>query len=325
MARLIVLDEFGGPEVLHLIDAEPREPSAGEVRVRIEAFAVNRLDLMMRAGKSPAPVALPQARLGVEGTGVIDAVGEGVTGLAPGTAVIITAIPDAPVNGCYADYLTLPASRVVPRPEGLDVFEAAAVWVAFSTAYGALVERAGMKAGDRMLVNAATGSVGRAAIHVANQVGAVPIALTRHSSNKEELLAAGAAAVIATDHDDPVSSVRMVTDGAGADVVLDLVTGPAQAELAVAARPAATLIAAGFLDLRPGPALADGVVFDRYRSFEHTLDPAVVQRMAAFLQAGVRRGALHPVVGEVFTMDGVAEAHRRVEDGTQTGKVVVAT
>ena len=119
MPRVVVFDEFGGPEVMHVVEEPVLEPTAGEVRVRIEAFAVNPLDQMMRSGTSPGPVPLPHARLGVEGTGVIDALGPEVTGLEIGDPVILTAIPDASVRGSYAEYTTVPARRVIARPAGL--------------------------------------------------------------------------------------------------------------------------------------------------------------------------------------------------------------
>jgi len=324
MPRVVVFDEFGGPDVMHVVEEPAAGPAAGEVRVRIEAFAVNPLDQMMRSGTSPATVPLPHARLGVEGTGVVDALGPGVTGLEIGDPVILTAIPDASVRGSYAEYTTVPASRVVTRPAGLGVTEAAAIWVAYSTAYGALVEKAGMRPGDRVLITAASGGVGRAAMQIANQIGAVPIAITRHTAKKDDLLAAGAAAVIATDHADVAEAVRRYTGGAGADIVLDLVMGPGQQDLLQAARPGGTLIAAGFLDPRPTPfpRSASLTIFS-YRGFDYILNDVVVKRMAAFLNAGVRLGALRPAVGEVFTLDDVAEAHRHLEKGLHTGKIVV--
>src|ERR1700726_4662745 len=176
MPRVVVFDEFGRPDVMHAVEEPVVEPAAGEVRVRIEAFAVNPLDQMMRSGTSPAIVPLPHARLGVEGTGVIDALGPGVTGLEAGDPVILTAIPDATARGSYAEYTTVPASRITARPAGLGITEAAAVWVAYSTAYGALVEKAKIRPGDHVLITAASGGVGRAAIQIANQIGAVPIA-----------------------------------------------------------------------------------------------------------------------------------------------------
>lgn len=324
MSRVVVFDQFGGPDVMHLIEEPVVEPAAGEVRVRIEAFAVNPLDRMMRSGVSPAPVALPHARLGVEGTGVIDAVGPEVAGLQTGDPVVLTAVPDANIRGSYAEYTTVPASRVVARPAGLAVVEAAAVWVAYSTAYGALVEKAGMRPGDHVLVTAASGGVGRAAMQIANQIGAVPLAVTRDAAKKDELIAAGAAAVIATDQVNIAEAVRHHTGGSGADIVLDLVRGPGQRELVAAVRPGATLVAADFLDPRPTP-FPDGVplTLHTYQSFEHTLDAVVVKRMAAFLTAGVRLGAVRPAIDKVFAIDDVVEAHRHLEKGVHAGKIVV--
>ncbi|MFC8525798.1 zinc-dependent alcohol dehydrogenase family protein [Nocardia sp. NPDC057227] len=323
MSRVVVFDEFGGPEVLRIVEEPVVEPAAGEVRVGVEAFAVNPLDAMMRSGAMPGAVTLPHARLGVEGTGVVDAVGPEVTEFAVGDPVVIAAVPDAGVRGSYAEFTTLPASRVIARPAGLTVPEAAAIWVAFSTAYGALVERAGVRAGDHVLVTAASGAVGRAALRIAARLGAVPIAVTRHSAKAGELLAAGAAVVVATDRENVADAVRRHT-GTGADVVLDLVAGPGRRDLLAAARPGATLIAAGFLDPRPAPATADSqVTIQPYRSFEHTLDPVVVARMAAALNAGIHDGAPRPIIDEVFALDEVIEAHRRLDRGAHTGKIVV--
>ncbi|MCO5995954.1 zinc-dependent alcohol dehydrogenase family protein [Actinoallomurus rhizosphaericola] len=326
MSRVVVFDEFGGPEVMHVVEEPVAEPAAGEVRVRIEAFAVNPLDLMMRSGTSPVTVPLPHARLGVEGTGVVDALGPETTGLEIGDPVILTAIPDANVRGSYAEYTTVPASRVVARPAGLGITEAAAIWVAYSTAYGALIEKAGMRPGDHVLITAASGGVGRAAMQIANQIGAVPIAVTRHTAKKDDLLTAGAAAVIATDDVDVAEAVRHHTGGAGADIVLDLVTGPGQQDLVKAARPGGTLVAAGFLDPRPTPfPRGTRLTIFSYQSFEHTLDAVAVKRMAAFLNAGVRLGALRPAIDEVLALDDVVEAHRHLEKGLHAGKIVVTS
>ncbi|MGA6206410.1 zinc-dependent alcohol dehydrogenase family protein [Nocardia testacea] len=324
MPQVVVFDRFGGPDVMHLVEEPAVAPAAGEIRVRMEAFAVNPLDQMMRCGGLPGAVDLPHARLGVEGTGVVDAVGPGVTGPQIGDPVILTAVPDASVRGSYAEYTTVPASRVITRPAGLGVVEAAAIWVAYSTAYGALVEKARMRPGDQVLVTAASGGVGRAAIQIANQIGAVPIAVTRQAAKRDDLRAAGAAAVIATDETDIVEAVRHHTGGTGADIVLDLVTGPGQQDLVAAARPGATLVAAGFLDPRPTPfPVGTPLTIHGYRSFEHTLDPVVVKRMAAFLNAGVRLGVLRPAVDTVFALDEVVEAHRHLEKGLHAGKIVV--
>ncbi|MET3424369.1 NADPH:quinone reductase-like Zn-dependent oxidoreductase [Actinoplanes tereljensis] len=324
MPRIVVFDEIGGPDVLHLVEEAVVEPAPDEVRVRIEAFAVNPLDQMIRAGQSPRPVQLPHARLGVEGTGVIDAVGSGVTGLAVGDPVLLAAIPDFETRGAYAEYTTVLASRVVPRPAGLDVPEAAALWVAYFTAYGALVEKAGMRPGDHVLITAASGGVGRAAIQIANQIGAVPIAVTRSSAKVQSLLDAGAAAVIATDREDVAEATRRLTGGAGADLILDAVMGPGLADLSLAAKLGGQLIAVGWLDPRPASFPANpSLTIRRFMGFADMVDPVIVRRVAAFLAAGVRSGVLRPTVDRVFTLDDIVEAHHYLEKGTPTGKIVV--
>lgn len=324
MPRAVVFDEFGAPEVLRIVDEPVAKPAAGEVRVKIEAFAVNRLDQMIRSGNSPRPIPVPHARLGVEATGIIDALGPGVEGLGIGDAVIITAIPDLGSNGTYADYTIVPAGRVIARPAGLDVTSAAALWVAYSTAYGALIEKAAIRPGDHVLITAASSSVGLAAIQIANHIGAVPIAVTRRTAKKDSLLTAGAGTVIATDRDDIVEATHRYTGGAGADIILDSVMGPGLAELAKAARQfSGTLVTVGWLDPRPAPFPMYPITMVRYMSFEHTLDNVVVRRMAAFLTAEVRTGALQPTIDRVFGLDDIVEAHRYLEKGQHVGKIVV--
>jgi len=101
--------------------------------------------------------------------------------------------------------------------------------------------------------------------------------------------------------------------------------GPGQPDLLKAARPEGTLVAAGVLDPRPAPFPGTPLTIFRYRSFEHTLDPVVVKRMAAYLNAAVRLGALRPAIGKVFALDDVVEAHRHLEQGLHAGKKIVVT
>lgn len=323
MAAVVVFDEFGGPDVLRIVDEPVSEPGPGELRVRIEAFGVNRLDQMMRVGESPGPIRLPHARLGVEGTGTVDAVGAGVDGVSIGDEVIITAVPDADVRGTYAEYTIVPAARVIARPDGIDAVGAAALWVSYSTAYGALVEKAGMRPGDQVLITAASSGVGLAAIQIANQIGAVPLAVTRSSDKTEALLNAGAAVVITSDSENVAEAARRHSDGAGVDIIVDSVMGPGLAELAGAAKVGGTLVTVGWLDPRPASFPMMPITIHRYASFEHTLDPVAVRRIASFLAAGLRSQALRPTVDRVFAFTGVADAHRHLEQGRQVGKIVV--
>lgn len=324
MSRTVFFDQTGTPEVLQLADEPLTEPGPGNVRVQIEAAGLNRLDTMMRSGAFPRPFQLPHARIGCEGTGIVDAIGDGVDNISVGDPVIITAVPDMDTRGTYAEHTVVPAERVIPRPAGLDPIAAAALWVAYSTAYGALVEKAGMRPGDHVLITAASSSVGLAAIQIANQVGAIPLAVTRHTDKKEALVAAGAAHVIVSDTESVPEAARGLTAGVGVDIIIDSVMGPGLAELATAARPGGTLLTVGWLDPRPAPMPQQApLTIHRYMSFEHVLDPVVVRRIAAFLAAGLRTGALRPTVAKVFPLDEVVAAHEELEHGGSIGKIVL--
>lgn len=326
MARTVVFDEPGTPDVLRIVDDPVADPGPGAVRISVAAFGVNQLDALIRSGASPRPIRLPHARLGREATGTVDAVGPEVSTVSVGDRVLIAAVPDSDVNGTYTAQIVVPAERVVRRPDGLDDVGAAALWVSYSTAYGALVEKAGMRPGDHVLITAASSGVGFAAIQIANQIGAVPLATTRTEAKQDALLAAGSSAVAVTDNDDVVAFAQRHTGGRGADIILDTILGPGLAHLAGAARPGGTLVTAGWLDPRPASFPSGGpLTIHRYMSFEHTLDPVVTRRMAAFFDAGLRRGVLRPTVDQVFGFDEIIDAHKYLEQGTHVGKIVVTT
>ncbi len=140
--------------------------------------------------------------------------------------------------------------------------------------------------------------------------------MTRHTVKKDELLAAGAGAVIATDQEDIVEATRRHTNGIGADIILDSVMGPGMLDLAKAAKPiSGTLVTVGWLDPRPAPYPANAMTMHRYMSFEHVLDGAAVRRIVAFLGAGLRTGALRPAIDRVFSLDDIVAAHRYLEKG----------
>ncbi|MFC7788425.1 alcohol dehydrogenase catalytic domain-containing protein [Microbacterium sp. MAHUQ-60] len=326
MSRTIIHETFGGPEVLQVVDEPVSQPAAGEALVRIEAFAINPLDAMMRAGNGPAGShpAPARSRLGIEGTGVIESVGPGVTSVRVGEPVIITAIPDATVRGSHAQHTTLPVASLIHRPAQLDPTHAAAIWVGFSTAYGALVETARMRRGDRVLITGASGSVGRAALQIAERIGAEAVGVTRDGSKAGLLREAGAADVIVVGPDGLTSAIRQRDRQEGVDIVLDLVRGPGQQDLLSATRTDGTLVAAGFLDSRPTHAVPDDRVrIVDYRGFDLLADQATVRRMTAFLEDGVREGALLPALDEVFDIDHVVDAHRRFDDGLHAGRKIV--
>ncbi|HEY2157473.1 MAG TPA: zinc-dependent alcohol dehydrogenase family protein, partial [Isosphaeraceae bacterium] len=236
MARVVRFHETGGPEVLKIEEIDVPPPAKGEVQIGVKALGLNRAESMFRSGQYLEDPKLP-ARLGYEAAGTVAAVGPGVEGFKVGDAV--STIPSFSMNqyGLYGDLANAPARAVVHHPASLSWEEAAAVWMQYVTAYGALIDIAGLTKGDTLVIPAASSSVGLAAIQIANKVGAIPIALTRGSSKKQALLDAGAAHVIATDEQDLVEEILGITGGKGAPVVFDPVGGPTVAKLVKAMTP----------------------------------------------------------------------------------------
>ncbi|MFC5826483.1 zinc-dependent alcohol dehydrogenase family protein [Nonomuraea insulae] len=334
MVRTVRFHEHGGPEVLRLEDVAIGEPGSGEVLIRVDAIGINRAEALFRGGNYIEPVRRFPARLGAEAAGVVEAVGAGVgagvTGIEAGRPVSV--LPAFSMNdyGVYAERAIVPAAAVVERPDALGAVEGAAVWMPYLTAYGALLEVGGMRAGDTVVVTAASSSVGLAAIRVARHIGAVPLATTRTTAKKEALIEAGAAEVIVTAEEDVAGRLLDLTGGRGAEFVFDAVAGPGVVELAKAVAPGGTLFLYGALsgEVTPYPGFDLGMPALNLRTYtvthETTADPERLRRAVAFVTAGLRTGAFAPVVDRVFGLEEIVEAHRYMEAGAQIGKIVVA-
>ena len=222
MSRVIRFNRTGGPEVLQIDNIDVAAPKAGEVQIRVKALGINRAEIMYRTGQYVIEPQFP-AMLGYEAAGVVEAVGPDVTKFVVGDAVSVVPAFSFADYGLYGELVNAPAYAVVKHPENLSFIEAAATWMMFVTAYGALIEFGKLKAGETVLVGAASSSVGLAAIQIANMIGATPIALTRRNQKRQALLDAGAAHVIATQEQDLLSEVLAITDGKGARMAFILI------------------------------------------------------------------------------------------------------
>jgi len=312
---------------LKIEEVDSRRPEPGEVRIAVKALGLNRAEAMFRSGHYLEQPRLP-ARLGYEAAGTIDALGEGVEGLQVGDAV--STIPAFSQNqyGVYGDTAIVPAFAVAKHPASLSWGEAAAIWMQYATAYGALIDIGGLKAGDTLLIPAASSSVGIAAIQIAKGIGAIPVALTRRSSKRKPLLDAGAAHVIVTDEQDLVAEVRQLTGGKGARIVFDPVGGPTVAKLTAASAERGILFQYGALSTEPTPlplmdVLAKSLTIRGYVLFEITGDTQRLERAKHFIVDGLSTGKLRPVVAKTFPLEQIVEAHRYLESNQQVGKIVV--
>lgn len=327
MARVVRFHEHGGPEVLRIEDIEVPWPGPGEVRIRVKALGLNRAEALMRAGTYIERPALPSG-LGLEAAGTVEAVGEGVEGFAVGDAVSVVPPLSMARWPAYADLATFPAALVVKHPPGLGWEGAAALWMPYMTAYGALIALAGLGSGDRVVITAASSSVGLAAIQIANMVGASSIAVTRTCRKRQALRDAGASHVVVTEQEDLEARLRDIGGRDGVRVVFDAVGGPSFGPLTAGMSAGGILIEYGGLSPEPTPfplfhVLSKRLTLRGYLVHEITGNAIRREAAKAFILRGLGSGALRPVVARSFPFERIVEAHRFLESNEQFGKIVV--
>jgi NADPH:quinone reductase-like Zn-dependent oxidoreductase len=327
MARIVRFHKTGGPEVLQIEEVQVAAPAKGELQIKVHALGLNRAESMFRSGQYLEEPQLP-ARLGYEAAGTVIALGEGVSGFSIGDAV--STVPNFSQNqyGVYGELVNVPVSAVAKHPASLSWTQAAAIWMQYLTAYGALIDIADTKAGEFVLIPAASSSVGLAAIELVNMVGAIPVALTRYGTKREALLKAGAKHVIATEEQDLVTEANRITDGKGARVVFDPVGGPTISKLAEATAQGGIIFQYGVLSTEPTPLPLFSVIGKQltirgYTLFEFTSNPQRLERAKQVIVNGLASGKLKPLVAKTFPLQQIVEAHRYMESNQQVGKIVV--
>ncbi|VWB40370.1 zinc-dependent alcohol dehydrogenase family protein [Burkholderia lata] len=327
MSRIVRFHRVGGPDVLQIDTVDVPAPGPDEIQLRVKAIGLNRAEVMYRSGEYTFMPRLPAA-LGYEASGIVAAVGRNVTAFAEGDAVSVVPAFSFADYGMYGEVVNVPVHAAVRHPASLSFEEAAATWMMFVTAWGALIELGGLQRGDAVLIGAASSSVGQAAIQIANHVGAVPIALTRGESKRQALLDAGAKHVIVGSPADLPQQVADITGGTGARLVFDPVGGPDAANLLRALATNGTFFQYGALDTRDIPVpvmdlLARHLTLRGYELFEITGDAQKLERAKRFIVDGLAAGALKPLIDRTFAFDDIVEAHRYMEAGAQVGKIVV--
>lgn len=323
--RGIVLREFGGPLTVDDIDKPVAGP--GQVLVRVAASGVNPLDTKIRAGEAAHARHNPPAVLGLDLAGVVEAIGSGVTGLEPGVEVYGLAGGVGGLQGSLAEYAAVDARLLARKPAGLSMREAAALPLAAITAWEGLVDRAGVHAGQTVLVHGGAGGVGHIAIQIALALGAEVYA-TAGPRNLKSVEALGAVPI---DHTaTPVDEyVARYTAGDGFDVIFDTVGGTVLDASFTAARvyTGRVVSALGWGTHSLAPLSFRGATYSGVFTLlpmltgqgrEHHGD--ILRAVAAMVDDGKLTPVLDP---RRFTLDNVTEAHETVENGTSSGKIVV--
>ena len=340
MPKIVRFEKFGGPDVLKIFDEPLQEPGPGDVRLEVEAFGLNRAEVMLREGKY---VTVPQfpARIGIEAAGIVDAVGEGVTDVKVGERVSAvpflswdkfgTWTPDSVVKyGVYGESAVVPAWTVVRNPEGTSAIDAAALWCQYLTAWGGLVDYAGLSKESIVLVTAASSSAGLGAIQIAKAEGALTIAATRTAAKRQFLLDAGASDVIVTDEENLVERTKEITNGQGFTIAYDPIGGLLMGELIEGAMPCGIIVNYGNLssdniNFYILSMLAKRLTIKSHSLFDTMRDAITRERGKRYIFKHVQSGSLRPVIDRTYPLGEVVASHRYMESNQQKGKIVVTT
>ncbi len=321
----VVITEPGGPDVLRWQEVPDAVAGPGEVLVRVTASAVNRADLLQRQGFYPPPRgASPYP--GLECSGVVEALGDGVEGWSVGDEV--TALL---AGGGYAELVAVPVGQLMPVPRGVPLLDSAGLAEVACTVWSNVVMDAGLAAGDVLLVHGGAGGIGTFAIQAAVALGA-RVAVTAGSAEKlERCRELGADILVNYREQDFVEAVKAATDGRGADVVLD-VMGAAYLQ-----RNVDVLATGGRIQVigMQGGVTGEinlGVLMGKRGQLRATTlrarptseKAAICARVAAEAWPLVERGAITTVTDRVIPMRDAAEAHRVVEASEHVGKVLLA-
>ena len=327
MPKTVLFDETGGADVLRVVETPDLVAGEGEVRIAVDALGINRAEIMFREGVYHVQPEFP-SRIGYEACGTIDAVGPGVEGLAVGDRVSTIPCFSMIEHGVCGEQAVVPAFAAARYPDHLTPVKAAAIWMPYMTAYGAIVEYGRVKQGDNVLLTAASSSVGIAAIQIVKSLGARPIATTRGAEKKDFLLNIGAHRVVVTDEEDLAESVMEITGGAGADVIFDPVVGSFLPILAEAAAYHGTIFCYGHLSPADSviplyPAIRKGLTFRGYTIMEISRDASLREQARKFIYEGLESGAFKPIIARTFPLDDVVGAYKYMESNAQMGKIVV--
>ncbi|WP_243092434.1 zinc-binding dehydrogenase [Thermus hydrothermalis] len=339
--KAVVMEARGGPEVLKVAEVPTPEPGPKEVRLRVKAAALNHLDIWVRKGVASPKLPLPHV-LGADASGVVDAVGPGVTGFAPGDEVVVN--PGLSCGHCerclagednlcsryeilgehrwgaYAEYLVVPEVNLVRKPQNLSFVEAAAIPLTFLTAWQMVVDKLQVRPGEEVLVMAAGSGVSVAAIQIAKLHGARVIATAGSEEKLRKARELGADEAVNYTHPEWFKEVRRLTGGKGADKVVDH-TGALYFEGVIKATANGGRIAiAGASSGYEGTLPFAHVFFRQLSILGSTM--ASKSRLFPILRF-VEEGKLRPVVGQVLPLEEAAEGHRLLEERRVFGKVVL--
>ncbi len=322
--RAISIPTFGGPEALTLTELPDPQPALGEVRIRVAAAGVNRADTLQRQGFYPPPPGESELP-GLEVSGTIDALGEGVTQWQLGDQVCALL-----AGGGYAEYVTVSAGQCLPVPAGVSLIDAAALPEVVCTVWSNVFLTANLQPGETLLVHGGSSGIGTMAIQLGREVGA-QVAVTAGSADK---LAAcrelGAEILINYREEDFVERIRSATGGAGANVILDNMGAKYLDRNVRSLAESGRLIIIGMqggtkgeLDIAALLARRAAVIATSLRARSAAEKATIVAAVREHVWPLIEAGRIRPVVHATYPLAEAAQAHRSLEASGHIGKILL--
>ena len=322
----VVITEPGGPEVLQWTEVPDPHPGPGEVLIDVTASAVNRADMMQRQGFYPPPAGAP-AYPGLECSGTIAALGEGVTGWRPGEQVCALL-----AGGGYAEKVAVPAGQLLRVPQSTTLAEAAALPETVCTVYSNVFQGARLASGETLLIHGGGSGIGTTAIQLGKHAGAT-VAVTAGSQEKlDACRELGADILINYREDDFAERLMEATGGHGADVILDIIGAGYLARNLAALAPDGRIANIGLqqgrtaeLDLSLLMSKRGTIMSTTLRARPAAQKASIVEAVAANVWPLVDAGVIRPVIDRELPMRQAGEAHRIMTASSHTGKIVLRT
>ncbi|SFB60272.1 NADPH2:quinone reductase [Rhizobium sp. NFR07] len=322
--KAIIFDDFGGADVLRLADAPMPELRPDDLLIKVMAAGVNRADLLQREGVYGSQSYGDSPILGLEVAGEVMATGDTVSGFAVGDRVM-----GIVGGGAYAQYARLDSGMAVAIPAGLSFMEAASVMESFVTGWEALTHLGQIAKSETVLIHAAAGGIGSAAVQLAKAAGATVLA-TASASNIDNVLSLGAEAVFDYQRSDFEAEVVDTTASRGVNLIIDFVGGSYLARNIRSLAPGGRLVQVGLLGRDDNAIIPLGVVLHNHlrligtvmKSRSRAEKRAMVQRFTEQVLPMMGQ-VLKPVIGAVYPLAATSEAHRRMEAGGLFGKIVL--
>ncbi|NAY92383.1 zinc-binding dehydrogenase [Muricauda sp. JGD-17] len=325
--RVVRFHETGELDVLALENITVEDPVDDEVLFKVDAFALNRADVLHYQGFHTTLPDFP-SRLGSEATGEVIKIGANVTDFKVGDRV--TSIPfNTAKYGVQGEYALVPQDYLTKAPENLTIEEACSIWMQYSTAYFALFHVGNVKEGDFVFVPAISSSAGYGCFELAKDAGAMVIGSTRTSAKKDDLKKLGIDHLIISSEESVEKRLMQLTKGEGVSFVYDPIAGNFCNEYLDALSMGAVVIIYGLLDPNPTPyplvpLIRKKAVMDAYSQFNHVEDIDKLNECKAYVLERIKKGILKPKVSKVFDFEDYKKAYEYMLSNQQVGKIVVS-